>query len=388
MNSPRPTSIAPTAKAHAEHGRAWPIGVALVACALAVVPLLGSVTAYTVAPFVAQCLIAIASAWAVVRRAPARDTEHSLRADGTASIRPWSQLLQDVLPVWRQHVMTSRTQIEEAVTALVMNFGRITDEFEAAGFKGAVATADEPVHATSSLLAMCERDLRVVVSALSEITRSKGEMTLSMGELADGAKDLQAMAHGVAQIAAQTNLLAINAAIEAAHAGDSGRSFAAIAKEIRVLSQLSAQTASQITERIARVTKIMHETSEVAAKAAEQEETIVDQSSQAVHGVLTHMRQLSEDSQSMRERGNAIRSDIEQLVVSMQFQDRVSQVLTVVDGDIERLKEQAERDEPVPDSTQWLHELQGRYTMREQHHASSERAHESPGKAPSKAVFF
>jgi methyl-accepting chemotaxis protein len=388
MNSPRSASNAPCAKAQTAHGRHWPIGVALLACTLAAVPMLGSVTAYTVAPFVAQCFIATAGAWALLRRAPAGNTEDTHRAERTANMRPWSQLLQDVLPVWHQHVVSSRTQIEEAVTDLVASFGRITDEFEAAGFKGAVATVDEPVNATSSLLAMCERDLRLVVSALSEITRSKGEMTLSMGELADGAKDLQAMAHGVAQIAAQTNLLAINAAIEAAHAGDSGRSFATIAKEIRVLSQLSAQTASQITERIARVTKIMHDTSEVAAKASEQEETIVDQSSQAVHGVLTHMRQLSEDSESMRERGNAIRGDIEQLMVSMQFQDRVSQVLTVVDGDIARLKEQAERDEPVPDSTQWLQELQGHYTMREQHQAPSGGVHATSSKAPSKAVYF
>lgn len=388
MNSTRSSEPAPDGEAERRIDWLWPTGAAIAMCTLAGVPMLESVTLYTALPFALQCMIAAVCAWTLIRRMRSADTSQAHSAPRPHRARPWNQLLRDLLPVWHQHVTTSRAQIEEATTDLVANFSRITDEFESAGFNASATDATASTQTTSTLLEMCEQDLRQVVSALSEISRSKSEMSQSMGELAEGSKDLQAMAHGVAQIAAQTNLLAINAAIEAAHAGESGRGFATIAKEIRMLSQLSAQTAQQITEKIKRVTKIMHDTSDATTRATAQEESIVEQSSQAVHSVLTHMRQLSADAQTMKERGHAIRSDIEQLVVSMQFQDRVSQILSVVDHDIRRLKDQADRDDPVPEPKQWLQELQSHYTMRDQHQRRSETTDDAASKAPSKAVYF
>ena len=390
MNRTKPGSIAPRDVAATQSEPLWPAGVAITMCALAGVPLLESMTALTVLTFALQCVL-FCVAWALIRRTQRAAATRHPADDAHQKHRSWNRLLSEVLPIWQQHVTTSRTQIEEATTDLVVNFSRISDEFESAGFRTSTDNADPQAPTTSTLLAMCEQDLRQVVSALSEISRSKGEMSLSMTELAKGTQDLQAMAHGVAQIAAQTNLLAINAAIEAAHAGDSGRGFATIAKEIRVLSQLSAQTAHQITEKIERVTKIMHDTSDAATKATTQEASIVEHSSRSVHGVLTHMRQLSEDAQTMKERGQAIRSDIEQLVVSMQFQDRVSQILTVVDHDIRRLKgraDQTDQDDPVPDSGEWLQELQSHYTMRDQHRSPGGSTAQAVANTPSKAVYF
>jgi methyl-accepting chemotaxis protein len=370
-----------------------PAAMALLASALAALPLLAPFSVWALVSFLGVSTLAVICAWRVVRAtrlAPEQTITAHSAAEGASGLAGWRRLLLGVLPVWRQHLVQSRTQLEDAFTDLVLHFASITDEFEAAGFKGATGAAAEQDDATCTLLHLCEQDLRQVISAMNEITQSKGEMSASMQELSQATRDLQTMAQGVAQIAAQTNLLAINAAIEAAHAGDAGRGFATIAKEIRSLSQSSAETATQITGRIARVTTIMQGTSETALKAATQEDAAIERSSGVVTEVLTHMRQLSADSQTMRERGNAIRGNIEQLIVTMQFQDRVNQLLGVVDADITRLREEFEGEAPAPDPAQWLQELERHYTMREQRQPAGLGGAEQAVQTPpaSTTVFF
>lgn len=365
------------------------------ACLIAAIPLLEQVSAFTLTPPIAMALLAAWCFWrtqVAVRDAAGTECDlvGSAATESGQGSEPLNHLLLGVLPVWHQHVVSARTQIDEAVNDLVGNFASITDQFEAAGFKssdGGSSQSDE----TASLLLLCEDELQQVIALMNQLTLSKGAMNTSMQELLLATKELQSMAQGVAQIASQTNLLAINAAIEAAHAGDSGRGFAAIAKEIRVLSQSSAQTASQITERIGRVTEIMNGTTEAAAKASTNEETAIERSSGTVSDVLNHMRQLSADAQTMRDRGHVIRTDIEQLIIGLQFQDRVNQLMSVVDGDINRLRDQVASQDPPPPAAQWLDELQRHYTMREQR-SSSAHPVADPGSVQAqparKVVFF
>ena len=345
--------------------RHWPdrIATALV-IACATLPLLAHA-----GPLEAAAAIGVAtvSLGAALHRRRARRAAAVPGAAGLTLQAPALEpLLKAILPVWQEHVGSVRGQTEEAVGDLVARFSAITGQFEAAGFKGVDSHDGAGTGDRISLLTLCERELQPVVASMSRIADGKDAMAASVRELAQVTGELQAMASGVAQIAAQTNLLAINAAIEAARAGAAGRGFAVIAAEIRRLSHESAATATQITGRMAQIVGIMNDASCAATRAAVDDKDAIEVSGEVVQDVLTHVRELSAEAQAMLGQGNVIRANIEELIVSLQFQDRVNQVISVVDQDMTLLRDTLDADARVPSPDEWLRDLQARYTMREQ----------------------
>ncbi len=360
------------------------------ACVLAALPLLERVSVATVTSLVGIAWLGSACLWAAARwRREARLQDPPADEDVSAPPSALASLLGGVLPVWRQHVDSVRHQTDEAVGTLVGSLGSITEQFDAAGFRSDTG-GDEA--SAAHLLAQCEQKLQPVIATMNDISSSKNAIADSVKELLATTAELQAMADDVARIAQQTNLLAINAAIEAARAGESGRGFAVVAGEVRRLSNDSGDTARRITQRIGQVMSIVAQTSEAAVRSAEHDGQAIAVSGTVVQDVLGHVRALSHESQAMLERGQVIRSNIESLMVGLQFQDRVSQVCGAVDQDMTRLQQAVEAGQPLPHPGQWLDDLQRSYTMRDQrqsHGAAGTGAAASAGApAPARKVVF
>ncbi len=283
----------------------------------------------------------------------------------------------EVAPVWSGQIESSRTQMEAAITALSARFGKIAARLDRtldASSGAARGTTAAEVYATS------EQKLDAVMRLLRSTVDSKAEMLAKVQGLQGFVNELKQMVQAIAQITQQTNLLAINATIEAAHAGNVGRGFATVAQEVRALAGRSAQTGTLIAEKISAINAAIAAARVAAEQSTEQEKKAISDSERTIQQVLSQFREftssLTDAAELLRNESYGIKAEVYEALVQLQFQDRVSQIMAHVKGNIERppdiIEEHCtlcEREGALYalDANALLKELEQTYAMTDEH---------------------
>ena len=213
------------------------------------------------------------------------------------------------------------------------------------------------VDSISSITATKEEDSRTLAQTVATGGEKLGETRESIKTITASIDDIRALVDVIANVATQTNLLSMNAAIEAAHAGDAGHGFAVVAEEIRKLANETSESSSSIASIIQRVI----ETIQRADSASEETDAVFETMRTEVDQVLTSFSEirastaeLATGSQEIRkamdivnEVSSEVRTGSEESRQSTQrisdAMERVDRVSTEVLQGISDITEQADR---------------------------------------------
>lgn len=156
--------------------------------------------------------------------------------------------------------------------------------------------------------------ISAAIDAIQAVAFSIEQTHVSVSQLGERSKEIDSVIDLIVGVAEQTNLLALNAAIEAARAGEAGRGFAVVADEVRTLAEQTVQATSSITSKIEG---IQRETQNVIAAMASSLEQVAAGKEKGETAVFT-IKEVEALTLDAAERTQSISASIQEVVLTTQ----------------------------------------------------------------------
>ena len=154
--------------------------------------------------------------------------------------------------------------------------------------------ADEAMKETVKISQKGREDMEKLSHAMDGIQTANSKLVDAINEVGTASEEITNIVSMIAEIAEETNLLSLNASIEAARAGEAGKGFAVVATQIGKLAQTSSESATNISNLIEEVHRLIDEAVGQANASAES----IEKNSELIHVAVDTFDQIYENIQA------------------------------------------------------------------------------------------
>jgi len=200
----------------------------------------------------------------------------------------------------------------EAVTSMAMVVEKMSTSIEQIAVSG--KSVSEIANGTSKATVEGRQAIDQAMIQMKHIGQGSDAVQKAIGELVKGSNEISEIVNLISSIAGQTNLLALNAAIEAARAGEHGKGFAVVADEVRKL----AEDSNQATQKIANLIKKNENDMKEALSATQANNNGVTTGVSVVELAGNTFKKIADSVVQLSAQVNEISDSIDQIAVGSQ----------------------------------------------------------------------
>lgn len=236
-------------------------------------------------------------------------TSEELAASSEENLKASSQIADSI-----QSVASGTDEQNEEMNDAVTIMKEVLVNVE--GVTSSMENVHKSIHQSAETASHGSRVVNETVQQMADIDQNVASSAEKINHLKEKSNEISQISLMIQSISEQTNLLALNAAIEAARAGEQGKGFAVVADEVRKLAEQSSQSASQISEIITDIKEGINESMEMVVRGSDSTKeglVLVNKSGAAFQDINDSVMKVTENIAEVGGSMNKMKASIEEV---------------------------------------------------------------------------